>query len=457
MAKILNVKDSQRLEVLRQYVEADPAFFDTLNRPHVDMEQRTKDLDRIFTPARGFRVRQEIPVSDSVEVEIGIIVSSDGTTINQTTLQTIGPVTPTAGGQIRADLIYFNLDTEVAVRLAGVPVASGSGFSPALWPDLPAIAGAIPLGILYVGENIGVTVDFDETLTGAVEGEIIDIRPAIGTSRPIFEDVAANILTDVASGAAGSSGKVARADHRHPLTVDAFDPAVLAAGATPTPGGIDAYARRDHRHDILVELAAGALRQDGTASAGSAGQFVRSDHIHPLNVALAGLPAPLSALLAATLGSAVDYSRTDHRHALPAFQTSIVQQNWVASSTSRNFVFGFGPSIIIAIGGFAATSPNNGVSPSAFVGFANLDIAQAIVQMSVGWLLTAGGGDINLDGMGMSNTRIGYVPAHFTQPDGTGTNASVATFNVTNFGSSTTILPTTTVTGSIMLIAVAMG
>lgn len=313
MASTLNVKDTNRLETVRVLEDSDPAFYDVLNRPHVDIEQRTNDLDRIFTPARGLRVRQEIPASDSIEVESGVVVEDDGVTINQTSLQTIGPVTPTGAGTIRADLIYFNLDTVAAVRLAGVPVATGVGFSSGIWPDLPTLAGAIPLAIIYVGENIGTSVSFDETITGATEGRVIDIRPAIG-GRPIFEDNVANILTDTASGSVGSSAKVARANHRHPLNVDGTVPATHGAGLAAAVGSAATYARRDHRHLITVESNPGVMLTDAaSASAGSSAEIVRADHRHPLNV---DGTSPAAVTAAAAVGTAATYARRDHVHAI---------------------------------------------------------------------------------------------------------------------------------------------
>lgn len=50
------------------------------------------------------------------------------------------------------------------------------------------------------------------------------------------------------AGAAGTSGAVARSDHRHPTPPWAT--AVAAIGTTPAVGTADEYARADHRHAI---------------------------------------------------------------------------------------------------------------------------------------------------------------------------------------------------------------
>lgn len=314
---ILNVKDSARLEVLRLLEPEDPAYFAILNRPHEDLEQRTKDLDRIFTPARGLRVRQTSPVSASVEVETGIILDTNGVTIesaNSGAVQTIGPVPAAAAGMIRADLIYFNLLTKTAVRLAGSEVAVGSGFSDSLWPDLPVgLAGAVPLGILYVGENIGGSVDFDETITGDSEGQILDVRPAPGVLKHLFETNPANLATDVTSGAVGTLVTVVRADHRHPLNVDGTIPTTMGAGLAASVGAAATYSRRDHRHAITIEANAGVMLQDGTASAGSTAEIARADHRHPLNV---DAVVPSLDTAGGAIGGASTYSRRDHRHPL---------------------------------------------------------------------------------------------------------------------------------------------
>jgi hypothetical protein len=451
MAIPLNVKDSNRLETLRVLKETDPAFYDTLNRPHVDLEQRTNDVDRIFTPARGLRVRQEIPASDSIEVESGIVIGTDGTTLTQTTLQTIGPVTPTAASQIRADLIYFNTATQVAVRLAGVPVGIGSGFSSALWPDLPALPGAIPLGILYVGENIGTTVDFDETLTGDVEGQVIDIRPAIGTSRLIFEDSAPGILSDTTSGSVGTGAKVVRSNHRHPLNVDATTPETLGADIAGAVGGAATYARRNHKHSITVETNNGAVLSDAAAaSAGSAGQFVRSDHRHPKNVPTSGVPAGLGTNFSPTHGVLSTYSPSDHIHNLPVLETQIDWSTWTASGGARNFTFTFVPDCIIVLIQVAGTQI--GDAPCTSVGFAT----GVSDQYSIGWSVDTGG-STNRMGAGGRRDSIGVIAKRGEQPGGTGLDTVWGRFTMTNFGTTVTIDPDIAVTGHAFVLAIAQG
>jgi hypothetical protein len=308
------------MEVVRMLQESDPNFYRMLNRPHEDVEQRTKDLDRIFTPARGLRVRQVIPASSDVEVEIGIYIDPNGTTIrrsNTGSIQTIA-VPASSAGQIRADLIYFNLTTGLAVRLAGSEVPSGGGFSTALWPDLPSgLAGSIPLAILYVDESL---TFYDETIVTDVAGRIIDIRPAIGANRSLFST--GTPPSDVAGGAPGTSPTMSRGDHRHERNVDVTVPETLDGVKAAAAGIAATYAIRDHIHPISVESNAANIQPDGVASVGSGANLVKANHVHPRNTD-ATLPANVSTV-AAVSGAAATYAKRDHVHLLPATVAFVV-------------------------------------------------------------------------------------------------------------------------------------
>lgn len=325
---VLNVKDSDRLEVVRTYVDTDPVFFSIDNRPIEDLNQRDKDLNRIFTPARGFRVRQTSPASTSVEVEAGVYVSAD-ITINQVALSSVA--IPGAGvGNIRIDLIWLNLETGAVVRTAGAEIAAGGGFAAAVRPSLPANDAAVPLAFVYVNET---PTPFNETIAINTAGHIQDIRPAIGTSRRVFEDTAGNILTDSAGGSVGTSTKVVRADHRHPLNVDGTVPTALGPSVAAAVGSSNSYSRRDHAHAIATEAVAAAFLTDVSGgSAGSSANFPRADHRHPLNVD--GTVPSEASFTAASAGSAATYSRADHVHLLPTLLQKAMVFYGAISATS---------------------------------------------------------------------------------------------------------------------------
>lgn len=312
---VLNSKDStSRLENIRFLEETDPAYYVNLNRPHEDIEQRTKDLDRVFTPARGIRVRQTITASASVEIEVGIYVGTDGVNVSRSNagaVQTIA-IPAASAGQRRADLIYFNLAAGVAVRIAGTEVHTSTAFSPSLWPSLPSgLQGSIPLGILYVSD---VPAVFNETISTDIAGRIIDVRPAPGANKTIFSS--AIPLTDVTSGSVGTSPLTSRADHRHSLNVDATVPETLDGVKTASPGDSATYARRNHVHALSMEAVIGNILTDiSGGSLGSGGKLSHSNHRHPLNVDATN-PADISQT-AASPGDSATYARRNHVHKLP--------------------------------------------------------------------------------------------------------------------------------------------
>jgi len=308
---ILGNKDSNKLETVRHLEAQDQVFWAVLKRPMEDIAQRTNDLDRIFTPARGTRVRQTTTPSSSIEVEIGYYINTDGVTISQSnsgSVQTIA-IPAASAGQIRIDLIYFNLSTGLAVRTAGAEIAAGGGFGSAVAPNLPAgLTGAVPLAFLNVDET---PTSFAEVITTNVAGRIVDARTIIGGSKPLFSAVAP--LSDTTGGSVGSSPAVPRSDHRHALNVDAVNPANLGPSVSASPGSAAIYARRDHTHAVNTETVAGNLQKDGTAAVGISGNVVRADHVHPSNVD-GVLPVALPASGAGSAGSSLVYARRDHVH-----------------------------------------------------------------------------------------------------------------------------------------------
>lgn len=383
-----NVKDTQRLEVTR-FIEADdPVFFSTTNRPLEDVEQRTRDLDRIMSPARGFRVRQTASPSTTVEVETGFYVV--GTTVNKPSLQTVGPIPAASAGFIRVDLIYINLSTGVAARVAGNDTAAGSGFAAAraLVNDLPSGTPAAPLAYVYVDEF---STAYDRTIAINTAGHIEDARTSPGVAQKAFESSGANILSDVTGGSVGSVSTVARANHRHPLNVDATNPVQITANSTGSPGAAGTYSRRDHSHSTLVETVGSNLLTDsGSGVVGTSASFVRADHRHPLNISVN--PGDLLADVAGgSLGASVAYSRSDHQHPLnvpvggsPATLNPNTSATHGASGTySRS-------DHIHALTGLLQVNQTGSVSGEVY--FGEIDALATITNSgSGGWTVASGG------------------------------------------------------------------
>jgi hypothetical protein len=280
---------------------------------------------------------------------------------------------------------------------------------------------------------------------------MIDIRPAIGTSRLIFEDSAPGILSDTTSGSVGTGAKVVRSNHRHPLNVDGTTPETLGADISGAVGAAATYARRDHRHNITVETNDAAVLKDAVAaSAGLLGQLIRSDHQHPLNVSVAGVPASLGTDFTPTHGTSSRYARSDHRHELPFLEAHITWNTWVSAGASRGFNFTFVPDFIIVLIQIAGTQVSDAACTS--VGFAT----GTGLQMSVAWT-TDVSGDTNRMGIGGRRDRIGTIAQWGIVPNGTGLDTVWGTFNLTSYGTTVVIDPDVTVTGHAFVIGVAQG
>lgn len=310
---VLGIKDSDRLEVIRFYSDTDPVFFSVLNRTIEDAEQRTKDLNLVFTPARGFRVRAQIPNSATVEIEPGVITPDD-TAITQVSLN--NAVIPPAGvGNIRIDLISLDILDGSIIRTAGAELAAGSGFAALVRPAMPANEGRVPLAFVYVDET---PTFFSDQIVVNNAGAIEDIRPAAGISKRRFEVNPANLGADISGGSAGSSALLARANHQHNLNLDdAVAPETLDAGNVSAPGTDDFYARRNHIHEINTETVPAVLQPDASGGAvGTSTTLVRGDHRHNLNVD--ALVPPAIDPNAGSAGVATTYSHRDHTHAMPA-------------------------------------------------------------------------------------------------------------------------------------------
>lgn len=337
-------KDTRKLETVRDYEHTDPVYYDVLNRPYVDLRERTVDLDRILTPGRGLRVRQEIPVSASVEVETGWYVDNTGAAVEYAGT-VIGPVAAAAAGNRRIDLVWLNLETGAVSAAAGTEVVNTTPWADifsdptSLKGNMPANDGGVPLAYLYVDDTIGVTTDFDEGIAVDNPGHIRDARLSAGTRRRIFESQASNFASDVSGGSAGTLGTLARADHRHPLNVnDAASPELVDATATaPSAGTANQYSRSNHVHQINLLPNANVAKDTAGGAAGSFGALVRSDHRHPANVT-AAVPSTVSTLLSGSAGASDYYARSDHTHSVSDVRLAAYSYTltWAASSAAQS-------------------------------------------------------------------------------------------------------------------------
>lgn len=377
---VLHDKDSQRLENVRHLAASDPVFWAMAKRPAEDLEQRTKDLDQIFTPARGFRVRAEDPVSTQVEVEAGVWVSG-GTSVNLYAGTSVA-VPAAAAGNIRIDLLWFNLDSGAVVRTAGTEQVAATTFPGLTKPDMPSNEGGVPLAYVYVDD---VPADFDDQIAINTAGHIQDVRPAPGFHPFVFEDTVGNLNADTSGGAVGTSAQIARADHQHPLNVDANNPETLSFSSVAAPGSAGVYAQRDHVHALQVETVSGNLRTDIAGGAvGGSTNLVRADHRHPLNINDGTSPTTVVTSGGASPGVDNFYARRDHVHDLPAsnpyasssLQTHIASKQWdynagAGDGSDWDIVPGFTPSFVLFVGGlWDPTQPQGWLDWTFFWGVA---------------------------------------------------------------------------------------
>jgi hypothetical protein len=289
---VLGIKGSDGLEVIRKYVATDPVFHSVDNRTVNDLEQRDLDLLRLMGAASGFSVDQNSPADDTVVVSSGNWVE-DGTTIKQYAGGGSGAISGASAGNIRIDLLWYNLTTEALVVTAGGEGAAGSGFAALTKPNMPANTGGIPLAYLYVDET---PTNFDRTVAINNAGHIEDVRPAPGVGSPgvELEGTGTNLQIDSGTGVVGTSGKLVRADHQHPLNTDAVATPTLDGATVSTAvasGSSTVYAKRDHKHPLSMEATGTNLKIDaGTGVVGVLNTLARADHQHPLNTT-ATLPA----------------------------------------------------------------------------------------------------------------------------------------------------------------------
>lgn len=384
---VLNVKDATtRLETMRPYLYTDPFYYSVLNRPLEDLHQRTVDLNNIFRPARWFYVHG--PLACSVYVDPGwsapdpvaspVYFAGD--------VLTISPALP---GKIRIDLVYFDLANSVVGISQGLETLSSVSFMTLFntKTDIGAVPGGaamLPLAYLFVDESA--TRIYSVLLPSNTAGYIRDCRLSPGAGSVLFEDTVSNIKKDTAGGSVGSTTRVPRAGHQHPINYSTAAPSTMEIRSVGSVGVSGAYAMVDHVHGISMLNNPALLKpSDGAASIGDGGDvtFVRGDHTHP---AVYGLttPARTEYGLAADPGSSVPpilLSRLDHAHEILATNIRMRARYfayswWPSSAAWGTGALPFDPLLVLAIsysdyGGWTSCSfgftayPAGGVTYSA--------------------------------------------------------------------------------------------
>jgi len=218
-------------------------------------------------------------------------------------------------------------------------------------------------------------------------------------------------LVDTGTGVSGASPDASRADHRHPLNVDATAPVADSSGSA---GAAATYARRDHSHPLNalganINGTAGnypTAPNSGLGNTGSRSEYARADHFHPA----VGMPGPatsppLADTTPANIGSSSLYARENHQHPL----------NVTTSAPPADSSTG-------SAGNSSQYARANHIHPLSTAYATNQDITQLITDFNTSFnyllgLIQAGGGG---GGVSLSNAT--------PLADGTGTagNASDA-------------------------------
>ncbi len=315
---ILNVKDSQGMEVIRFLAKTDKGYYSVMNRPLEDLEQRTDDLHRMMSPGRGFRVVETVIPQAAVQVLEGYYIKDDDKTParfpDPTDARPNSVAIPVASaGNFRVDLIV--LDPYAAlnpvIRVAGV---EGANFAAAFTTRarIPANGSSYPLAYVYVDDDV--TTTYQDSIAVDVAGHIRDARLSYGAGGRMWEDDTSKILSDSSTFTAGTSTLAARANHRHPTNVDATLPTTIEPDGVQSTGLATTYAKADHKHGVLLETVAANVKSDIVGgSLGVANLLLPADHQHNLNVANT-IPQPSTTGTASLAGVSNVYSRLDHVH-----------------------------------------------------------------------------------------------------------------------------------------------
>lgn len=339
---ILNVKDSQGMEVTRFLTVTDEAYYGIMNRPLEDVEQRTNDLHSMMAPGRGFRVVETVSPSASVRVLEGYYLKDDDKTParfpDPTDSRPDSVVIPVAAAaQFRVDLI--TLDPHAAIEpLIRVQGSTEANF-PTAWTNrarVPANSSQYPLAYVYVDDSSATTYQNSILVDNA--GHIRDARLSYGAGGRQYEDDTTQVLSDSASFTAGTSTLAARADHAHPTNIDGTIPTTIEPDGTQDTGSASTYAKSDHKHGVPLETVATNVLSDTIGgSLGVANLCLPADHQHELNVQNA-IPQPSQTGVPGSAGTSNFYSRLDHVHHVENVKIHSVDfsVNWTNSAGSAS-------------------------------------------------------------------------------------------------------------------------
>lgn len=114
--------------------------------------------------------------------------------------------------------------------------------------------------------------------------------------------------------AAGSSGRVAAADHQHPLPAPGT-PTTVEVGDTGSGGSSAKVAREDHEHPVGSPGLPSASAVGDSGSAGTSAKPAREDHDHPREGF--GSVTAATTTATATNGANTTVIRSDHDHGWP--------------------------------------------------------------------------------------------------------------------------------------------
>lgn len=366
---ILDAKDANRLETVRYLRDdIDPWFAPVLNRPLEDIRQRTVDVHTLFFPARGLYVHG--PTSESVIVDPGY-VSLDYRANPSYYAGGSVVLFPAAPGQRRIDLVYYDAEALSVGVSSGVEVSDTTSWS-ALFADksklgiLPFGSVVLPLAYTYVDSTPGRV--YSVYTDSASAGHIRPARLSPGAGNLLYSDLDADMLTDASGGATGSSEKLVRVGHRHPLLYNATDPPTLLVEGSSGQGSVNSYALIGHTHPLQMLNNSLLLdSSDGSAYIGDSNDytFVRGDHSHP-QIHGSSLPTALEAGVAANPGSAVPpvlLAHADHEHPVSISKVKIRAKHftlsWNNDATAKSTgAVGFTPTAAYVFGAIYAPADN---------------------------------------------------------------------------------------------------
>jgi hypothetical protein len=323
---VLNIKDSNRLEVLRPHTADDPVYYTVMNRPLEDLEQRTDDLNSLMAPAHGLLVHETSVPSKSVEVSAGVYMDGDTNPLYfpQSAVGDTLTFVDAPAGFFRVDLIYFNLENGTIGQVDGTQTNVSWAVA---WTNrgvAPLTGTVVPLAYVYVPDTAATV--YQDGLTGNTAGRIRDARLSFEAGIRLFEDTVGTLNQDVSGGAIGTSQRTARADHSHPVNVDATNASTLSPDTAGSAGVSTIYSRSDHAHyitpennpaNLMVDLHGGALGVNDSVA--------RGDHQHPLLTS--GLPQNVGSGSSNIAGTNNVYQSADHRHAVTGLNWSYWVQN----------------------------------------------------------------------------------------------------------------------------------